>query len=172
MKNNSKGFTLVEMVMSLAISLIVIAIVASMLAITKNNMVVTTNSASKVNEYYNVEKFVNNWLAVFSTSDYEIITPDRLEPEENDGKTAQRKVTFVLRDDVHTLLYYSMIYDPATKELSCQYPSGIQQLSIPVATDLIFSRQENMIKATLVYEKVDKDIRTETTYTMLFNYYF
>ncbi|MBQ7308162.1 MAG: type II secretion system protein [Clostridia bacterium] len=172
MRKNSKGFTLTELTISLTISILVIGIVTSMIAITKNNMVMTTESAGRINEFYRVEKFVNNWIALFSTADYELVLPTNTDwppdPSNVEAFNASPTIKFrLLPDDPSqpSLLNYSLTFDKTLGQITCNQPNGEEQMELTTLSNMYFSRQGDLIKLTLVYEDV-------YTYTLLFNYYF
>ncbi|MBQ7307666.1 MAG: prepilin-type N-terminal cleavage/methylation domain-containing protein [Clostridia bacterium] len=172
MRKNSRGFTLTELTISLTISILVIGIVTSMIQITKSNMVMTTESAGRINEFYRIEKFVNNWLALFSTDNYEIVMPTDTEwppdPTDLEANNASQTIKFKLIPDdpsQPSLLSYSLTFDKTLGQLKCNQPSGEEQMELSTLSNMYFSRQGNLIKLTLVYEDV-------YTYTILFNYYF
>lgn len=183
MKKFSKGFTLTELTISLTISLIVMGIVSSIIAISKNNMVITTKFSSKSNEIYSVEKFINNWFYNYCNEDYVLVMPEEILGDVVDENgdiveayinNAQHELRFALKPQKdndgnyilgnNTIIYRTLVFNPISdeKQLICEYPGGTQTMDIKQAKDIIFTKSGNLVKVTLIYED-------DITYTILLN---
>lgn len=183
MKKFSKGFTLTELTISLTVSLIVMGIVSSIIAISKNNMVITTKFSSKSNEIYSVEKFINNWFYSYSNEDYVLVMPEENlgDVVDENGDTvkayrnnAQHELKFALKPQKDNdgnyilgstpIIYRTLVFNPVSdqRQLICEYPSGTQTMDIKQAKDIIFTKNKSLVKVTLVYED-------DITYTILLN---
>ena len=182
MKLNKKGFTLTELSISMIISLVVMGIVTLMVAMAKKDMQITTTSASRVNEFYRIEKFVNNWFYTFSNDGYEIVTPSMYKvmveeagiPTEKDYSFSTNDITFRLVKDTGPELTYTLTYDSLLEQFTAETPSGTDTLPVTMIKTARFSLQPvidpesdittaYIIKMSVKYE--------ESTYNVLFNYY-
>ena len=182
MKLNKKGFTLTELSISMIISLIVMGIVTLMVAMAKQDMQITTTSANRVNEFYRIEKFVNNWFYTFSNENYELVSPTSSIIEVEEGGTPVEKeysfttktMAFKLKKDGGPDLTYTLIYDSLLDQFTAQTPAGTDSLPVTMIDSAEFSLKPvvnpttdtvtaYMIKLSVTYD--------ESAYTLLFNYY-
>lgn len=184
----NKGYTLAEMLVTLAVMGIVLALVTAFAAATSGATKARSQQTAVLREINNVNELISDWFYAFDDTDYTVLSVENNEPEyvfdyvEDEAIrvgssefTVQNKKFHEMIEGGIVPMNYQLVYNvdkhtykTAITAVYSANASENKSITLNYITDIEFEYEESLgvFKCTYTYNDVE-DEDTELTYTMV-----